>query len=206
MSQPLGDTTHDMFWQQLLRWLVSDTPERIVASVPSQMLFDDGHVRLSADVRDKDYVPAADARVQAHVVGPNGISAMVEMNPVPDTPGTFQADWTAEKPGSYVAEVTAVRGEEEIGRDVVTFQRMDGVAENFHTGQNRELLERLASQTGGRYWRPDELSKLSSEIPFSEAGITVRETKELWNMPVLFLVILLLRFSEWLLRRKWGVV
>jgi uncharacterized membrane protein len=206
MSQPLGDTTHDMFWQQLLRWLVSDTPERIVASVPSQMLFDDGHIRFSAAVRDKDYLPAADARIQAHVVGPNGISAMIEMNPVPDAPGTFQADWTAEKPGSYVAEVTAVRGEEEIGRDVVTFQRMDGVAENFHTGQNRELLERLASQTGGRYWRPDELSKLSSEIPFSEAGITVRETKQLWNMPILFLVILLLRFSEWLLRRKWGVV
>jgi hypothetical protein len=128
------------------------------------------------------------------------------MSPVPDTPGAFQADWTAEKPGSYVAEVTAMRGEEELGRDVVTFQRMDGVAESFHTGQNRELLERLASQTGGRYWRPQDLSKLSGEIPFSEAGITVRETKELWNMPVIFLVILLLRFSEWLLRRKWGIV
>jgi uncharacterized membrane protein len=206
MSQPLGDTTHDMFWQQLLRWLVSDTPDRIVASVPNQLLFDDGHIRLSADVRDKEYVPAADARVQAHVIGPSGISATVEMNPVPDTPGVFQADWTAEKPGSYVAEVIAARGEEQIGRDVVTFQRTDGVAENFRTGQNRELLERLASQTGGRYWRPDELSKLSSEIPYSEAGITVRETKELWNMPVIFLVILLLRFSEWLLRRKWGIV
>jgi uncharacterized membrane protein len=206
MSQPLGDTTHDVFWQQLLRWLVTDTPEQVVASVLNQMLLDDGHVRISADVRDKEYVPAADARVQAHVIGPNGISATVEMNPAPDNPGVFQADWTAEKPGAYVAEITAARGEEETGRDVVTFQRTDGVAENFHTGQNRELLERLASQTGGRYWRPDELSKLSSEIPYSEAGITVRETKELWNMPVIFLVILLLRFSEWLLRRKWGVV
>ncbi len=26
MSSPLGDTAHDLFWQQLLRWLVSDTP------------------------------------------------------------------------------------------------------------------------------------------------------------------------------------
>ena len=206
MSQPLGDTTHDMFWQQLLRWLVADSPGQLVASVPDPMLFDDGHIHLSAEARGKDYVPAADAKVEAHVIGPSGITATVEMSPVPDTPGAFQADWTAEKPGSYVAEVTAMRGEEELGRDVVTFQRMDGVAESFHTGQNRELLERLASQTGGRYWRPQDLSKLSSEIPFSEAGITVRETKELWNMPVIFLVILLLRFSEWLLRRKWGIV
>ena len=89
---------------------------------------------------------------------------------------------------------------------MLTFQRMDGVAENFHTEQNRDLLEKLSSQTGGTYWRPQELSKLPSEIPVSEAGITVRETKELWDMPIIFLLILLLRGSEWLLRRKWGVV
>ncbi len=206
MSQPLGDTTHDMFWQQLLRWLVSDTPGRVVASVPSQMLFDDGHVQLSADVRDEDYVPAPDAKVEAHVIGPGGISDMVDMTPVPDKPGSFQADWTAEKPGSYVAEVIGHKGDEELGRDVVSFQRMDGVAENFHAEQNRDLLERLSAQTGGRYWRPEELPKLAAQIPYSEAGITIRETKDLWNLPAVFLVIILLRSAEWLLRRRWGIV
>ncbi len=38
MSLPLGDTTHDMFWRQLLRWLVADTPDRVVASVPNQII------------------------------------------------------------------------------------------------------------------------------------------------------------------------
>lgn len=206
MSLPLGDPSHTMFWQQLLRWLVTDTPSQLVASVPSQMLFDDGQVKLSADVRDKNYLPAPDASVEAHILGPGGISAMVEMTPVPDAPGTFQAEWTAEKPGSYLTEVTAQRGGEQIGRDVLTFQRMDGVAENFHTEQNRDLLEKLASQTGGRYWKPQELSKLPSEIAYSEAGITVRETKPLWDMPAIFLLILILLFAEWLLRRKWGIV
>ena len=128
------------------------------------------------------------------------------MTPDPNTPGTFHADWSADQPGSYLTEVTASRANEEVGRDVLTFSRMDGVAENFHTEQNRELLEKLSSQTGGRYWKPQELSKLPGEISYSEAGITVRDTKELWNMPVVFLLILLLRSSEWLLRRKWGVV
>ena len=128
------------------------------------------------------------------------------MTPVPDAPGTFQAEWTAEKPGSYLTEVVAQRGGQELGRDVLTFQRMDGVAENFHTEQNRDLLEKLASETGGRYWKPQDLSKLPSEIAYSEAGITVRETKELWNMPAIFLLILALPSAEWLLRRKWGIV
>ena len=37
-------------------------------------------------------------------------------------------------------------------------------------------------------------------------GITVRETKDLWDMPIVFFLALLLPLTEWLLRRKWGVV
>jgi uncharacterized membrane protein len=212
MSSPLGDTAHDLFWQQLLRWLVSDTPGRVAASVPAQMLFDSGAVTITADVRDQNYNPAPDAKVEAHILGPSGVSALVEMAPVPDSPGQFQAAWSAPKTGAYLTEVTAQRTDretgkvKELGRDVLTFQRMDGVAENFHTEQNRELLERLASQTGGQYWKPADLGKLAGSIPFSEAGVTVRETKDLWNLPLVFLVLVLLRFSEWWLRRKWGIV
>ena len=206
MHMPVGDPSHTLFWQQLLRWLVTDSPGHVVASVPRQVLLDDGRVALSTEVRGLDFQPVSDARVEAHLIGPSGTSASVEMTPVPDTPGSFQAEWTAEKVGSYLTEVIAQRGNQQIGRDVLTFQRLDGVAENFHTEQNRDLLVRLASQTGGRYWRPQELSSLVDEISFSEAGVTTRETKELWNMPAVFLAILLLRFSEWLVRRKWGIV
>jgi hypothetical protein len=134
------------------------------------------------------------------------------MTPVPDSPGQFQAAWSAPKTGAYLTEVTAQRADpnsgtvKELGRDVLTFQRMDGVAENFHTEQNRDLLERLATQTGGQYWKPADLGKLAGAIPFSEAGVTMRETKDLWDLPLVFLVLLLLRFSEWWLRRKWGIV
>ena len=206
MSQPLEDQTHEEYWQQLLRWLVTDTPGRVVGSVPTQMLLDDGHVQFSADVRDKNYLPAADAHVEAHVLGPGGLAAQVEMTPDPQTPGIFHADWTADQTGSYLTEVIATRDKDELGRDVLNFARMDGVAENFHTEQNRDLLEKLSAETGGRYWTPQDVSKLPGEISYSEAGITVRDTKELWNMPIVFLLLLLLPSTEWLLRRRWGVV
>jgi len=212
MSSPLGDTAHDLFWQQLLRWVVSDSPGHVSASVPAQMLLDNGAVTLTADVRDPQYNPAPDAKVEAHILGPSGVSALVEMTPVPNSPGQFQATWSAPKTGAYLTEVTAQRVDratgkfKELGRDVLTFQRMDGVAENFHTEQNRDLLEHLATQTGGRYWKPADLGKLAGAIPFSEAGVTMRETKDLWDLPLVFLILLLLRFSEWWLRRTWGIV
>jgi uncharacterized membrane protein len=210
MSLPLGDQTHDDFWRQLLRWLVTDTPGRVITSVPNQMLFDDGRVQLTADIRDKDYNPVVDARVEAHMTGPQGTQAVVQLAPDPNNRGIFHADWNAEKPGVYTADITASRtgsqGNQDLGHDSLTFQRVDGVAENFHTEQNRSLLEHLSAETGGRYWRPQDLPKLASDVPYSEAGITIREAKDLWNMPVVFLLILVLRASEWLLRRQWGIV
>jgi hypothetical protein len=93
-----------------------------------------------------------------------------------------------------------------LGRSVITFQREDGVAESFHTGQDRRLLRQLASETGGRYWTASDLKSLPRDISYSEAGISVRSTKELWNMPIVFLLLIGLPCSEWLLRRKWGVI
>ena len=58
---------------------------------------------------------------------------------------------------------------------------------------DRELLEKLSQQTGGRYWKPSELSHLPGDISYSEAGISIRETRDLWDAPVFFLAALLIR-------------
>jgi uncharacterized membrane protein len=226
MSSEVGDPVHDLFWQQLLRWLAEDSPGQVVATMPEQTLMDEGHVKMTAVVRDKEFTPAADAHVSAHLIGPDGVSAVVDFTPVPNTPGSYEMEWTAEKAGSYVAEVTAEGGSvaahsshdpamngaqtsvggAELGKDVVAFRREDGVAESFHTEQNVDLLKKLSEETGGRYWTQDELERLPKEISYSEAGISVRDTKELWDMPAVFCLLLGLMAADWLLRRKWGVV
>jgi len=200
------DKTHPVFWQQIFRYLVTDAPAPVSASTPRQVLSDTARVPLRVEVRDRQFKPVANARVQARFSSPDGSGATLELASKPLEEGVYEGEWTAENPGTYVAEIIAGREQEELGRDLLSFRREDGVAESFHTSQNRELLSKLSDETGGRYYTPDQASKLSGEISYSEAGITTRETRDLWNMPAVFLLALGIRACEWLLRRKWGVV
>jgi uncharacterized membrane protein len=200
------DRSHPMFWQQMMRWLAAEAPGPVMISTSRQVVADETAVPLRVEVRGKDFKPRSDVQVQARVMGPDGPAGTVELTPQPLESGVYTTVWNAEKPGAYVVEVMAHRGQEEIGGDVLQFRREDGVAENFRMSQNRELLEKLADETGGRYFKASEAGKLASEIAYSEAGITTRETRDLWDMPAVFLLAFMLRASEWLLRRKWGVV
>jgi uncharacterized membrane protein len=205
MQQPVSDRTHEIFWQQLLRW-VADSPGHVMSSTPRPVLADEKQVELRAEVRDNKYLPVSDARVHAEITGPAGLAESVELNPDPLTAGAYTAAWTAQTPGGYAANIVATRSSEELGHDAVMFRREDGVAENFHAEQNRELLQKLSSETGGNYYKPENASRLGDEISLSDAGITVREVRDLWNMPAVFLLLLGLMAGEWFLRRKWGVV
>jgi len=200
------DTTHPTFWQQLLRSLVANTPGPLTLSSDRVIYSDDDRVRLRAEVRTKTYEPASNASLAATLTDEAGRLTKFEMHPSPDREGIYEAEIAAARPGSYQVEVTAHRTDEQLGRDTLVFHREDGIAENFHPQQNRELLEKIASETGGRYWRLEDIAKLPAEISFSEAGITTRETMDLWDMPAVFILLLLVLSTEWLLRRKWGAV
>lgn len=206
MAQDARDQSHETFWQQLLRWLAGSVEERVTLLTTRQIFSGEEPAVIRAEVRDRNYLPASSAVVSVHLLGPGGSSDTVELAPMPGEAGAYEARWRPPRPGAYLAEAVARDGLEELGRDTVTFRREDGMQEFFRTEQNRELLERLAQQTGGRYYRPSETGDLAKEIELSEAGITVRETRPVWNAPAAFLLLAGLKAAEWLVRRRWGAV
>ena len=179
---------------------------QLALSSDRSLYADEKRVKLRAEVRNAEFMPAGNATVTVTISSESGDPTTVEMHPSADEAGVFEADLTAGQTGTYRAEVRAHMGDESLGSDVVHFRREDGLAEDFHPEQNRELLETLAEQTGGSYWTLDNVDALPKEIRFSEAGITARETLGLWDMPVFFLLLLAMRGGEWLLRWRWGVV
>src|SRR5436309_91870 len=135
------------------------------AAVPRRPSLADGTaVPWLMDVQAQRFHPIANATVEAHVVAPGGTADNVSLAPMPLEQGVYTTGWSAARPGSYMAEVVVRQGQQEAGRDVLVFRREEGVAENFRTTQNRELLEKLAEQTGGHYYTANRTSRLVEDI------------------------------------------
>lgn len=206
MQYDHADLTHETFWQQMIRWLAGETPGRVQLTLSRPLLRDAGDIEFRAEVRDDNYQLASDATANAEVTLPDGSSQLVRLSADPRTPGSYTGRWTAPAEGSYLAKASAVRGDKISGEDILAFRRENGVAESFRTYQNRDLLERLATATGGRYYPLRDFSRLTEEVTYSDAGISMREARDLWDMPAIFFAAILLRGAEWLLRRRWGVI
>jgi hypothetical protein len=98
------------------------------------------------------------------------------------------------------------RRNEELVSSVTTATRFEQGQEAFNIRQNRALLERVSAVTGGDYWTPDQWDELGEAISYSTAGITEQQISWLWDAPFFFLLLLVLKTMEWLLRRRWQVI
>ena len=205
MQLPSEDQRHETFWRQMLRAMAASAPHPIVLSAERLFYGDETEITLRAEVKDKEYLPVADAAVTVSVTAAaGGAAGIVEMQAIPGEPGMYAATIQADQTGMYRFEAEARLGEELLGSAPLAVRRADGIAEHFQIQQNRPLLENLANVTGGRYFALDDLNALPETIQFSDAGILETEILDLWNMPIVFLLLLLLKAGEWLLRLFWG--
>jgi hypothetical protein len=204
MSLDHEDMKHETFWRQLLQGMTASVPEPVTLTSERVYYGDQASVTLRADVRDNEYQPASTATVDLAIDSPGAERRTVPMQAVPGVPGRYELTVDAESAGMYRFEADASLDGESLGRSRVAVRREDGISEHFKVQQNRALLERLAAATGGQYFALADANDIPEAVQFSDAGIIERRLLELWNMPVLFLLLVFLKAGEWVLRLTWG--
>ena len=205
MQLPSEDMRHETFWRQILHALASSAPHAVVVSAEQLFYGDENEVRLRAEVRDREFVPVANADVTLSVISAgSGAPDVLTMLPLPGEPGQYEVMIQATETGMYRFEAEASLGDDVLGSARFAVRRASGIAEHFQIQQNRFLLENLASLTGGQYFALDDLEALPEVIRFSDAGIIETEILDLWNMPIFFMLLILFKAGEWVLRLYWG--
>jgi hypothetical protein len=67
------------------------------------------------------------------------------------------------------------------------------------------LLQRVAEETGGRFFNSADAASLPEAINYSGRGVTVVEERDLWDMPILLMLLLAILGAEWGYRRTRGL-
>jgi hypothetical protein len=101
--------------------------------------------------------------------------------------------------------VAAGRDGGRLGSTILHLQVGPSDAEFFDAGRRTELLQRLARETGGRFHTPATLSDLPEDLRYTGAGVTLTEERDLWDMPIVFLLVVGLVATEWFYRRRRGL-
>ena len=60
-----------------------------------------------------------------------------------------------------------------------------GDAEFFDPTMHAAPLRRIAEETGGRFYTPDNVAGLAEDVRYAGRGVTAVEERELWNMPII---------------------
>jgi uncharacterized membrane protein len=203
-TMAVDDATHETFWRQMLRWLVSDVPERVTMTAPDHVAPGE-IVTLRAQVNNESFLAVNGAGVSANVLGPNGEPLSVPFEWMVDKDGEYRGSFTASEAGLYRVRVSARVGDSVItgGEDYVVAH--DIQQEMFGAAQRPALLERVARETGGRYYTPETAEALARDMMYTSSGTTVTEQLDLWDTPAMFIALLGLIAAEWLLRRKRGL-
>jgi uncharacterized membrane protein len=202
----LKDQTHHTFWQRLVRWVVDGVPDRVMASVTPDRVQRGEPVTITAEIADPEYKGINDGRITASVTSPSGRVESVPMEWTVEHDGEYRARFTPSEDGLYKVTVTGTAKDgRDVGRGGVNLRVAPSDAEYFDAAMRAPLLRRIAEETEGRFFRADESGRLVEAIAFSGKGITVVEEKELWDMPIILMLLLGLMGGEWMFRRSRGL-
>lgn len=202
---PVDDLTHETFWRQMLRWLVQGAGEPVRVNAPP-IAAAGQPVTIVAQVEDSGFVGINDATVVAEVTAPDGSVQEVPAAWSGAGDGEFGASFTPQRAGVHDVRVTASRNGRTLGAALAHVQSSAADAEFFDPQMRESTLRRVASETGGRVYSRASAATLPDDISVLGRGETLTELKDLWDMPIVFLLLIALATVEWLVRRRKGLV
>ena len=198
------DRSHELFWRQAARWLSEAAPDQVSIVAPDAPESGDS-VSIDVDARDQVFAPVADAAVEATLDAPGGERQPLMFRPVAARPGRFTAAFRPEHAGLYHVRVEARRGNAALGASD-RWIYVGGTGREFVDPRlNEGFLRRLARESGGRYVRASDASRLIAWLQEAAHQNAAPVQRDLWHRPWVMAALILLLSAEWALRRMWGL-
>ena len=205
MEMDHADMTYELFWKQVLRWLVSSSPDPVTVTSDKDTYLPGEAVNILAEVADKSFNRMNNARVLATLTDPEGNTETIPLDWSGSQDGAYQAQLNAGAEGVYTVEVQATQGEQDLGSYRAAFQVHDRPVEFSNASLNESGLQSIADQTSGRYYPLSDLARIVDDAQYADGESSFIEEKELWDVPILFMLLCASFGAEWFWRKRRGL-
>lgn len=194
------------FWRQLARWLVANGQKRLEVDARRENLSPGQPVRIVATLRDPEFLPEDNATVKIKVQRPDGTRVEVSAQASEEKSGVYGTTIASREPGAYRATVIAAADDgSEIARRETGWVSEPATDEFRRLAPNKELLQRIAKETGGEVIAADRLERFVRDLPNRRIPITEPLIEPIWHKWTVFLLAITCLVGEWGIRRWKGM-
>jgi hypothetical protein len=199
------DQRHARFWRQLARWLAGPAPDRVTLEIASDRVEPGREIPLGVRVFDEHYTAEEGARVQGLVSSPFGTVRELTFEPDLSEAGVYRALAVLREEGVHEVETWAEVNGERVGRSARSVLVRPSLREFHDATQKRTFLESLARAANGWYYEPGGADRIEENIRSRRTSTSIYRAEYLWDMPLLFVILLALLSAEWIYRRRKGL-
>ncbi len=207
----IGDLYHQKFWNQAARWIMEPSfpvEDKYVALDTGPLMYKPGEqARIRVRLRDAEGRLILNANAEAQIFRNGEKVASVALEADVNSGGVFRGQTAPLYEGDYEVKIR-VDGLPEDQMKARTFftVQADSGGEMAVLSANEELLRNVAANSGGRFFREEEIDQLAEQLKPLSKGQIEEFDMLLWQSYWWFVPIVLLLTLEWALRKRAGML
>lgn len=205
---------YDIFWSQLMEWLIPKEQDKqgvakleLVSERPTYTLGEQPEVRAVLELGATEGKPPATLPLSLRTPEGKVFEYKLKQGQFPAGGKMINGYVAAVEPnvaGMYTAQARWEYGKTKLEAET-RFAVSKPATEKTGRPIDRELLERVAQQTGGRFFKWEEREEWPKFVHAREQQIARVRLQELWNHPLLLLLLLAFLAADWVLRKRWNL-
>ncbi|MDP6998883.1 MAG: hypothetical protein QF569_22570 [Candidatus Poribacteria bacterium] len=190
------------FWTQTMRWLASRASTKPIHLTTDQVSYQvDEEVKLTIYAYDSNAMPLTNARIQIDVSPYQ--QPMFQLSATEIGDGIYGVTFIANTDGSYTIKAMA-----SVGSDQIKIRVESSTMEFEKPYLDQDLMMQLAESTGGVYRPLTEVNSIefADLIPDQRKPVFEVVAHQLWDHPLILILVVSLLGTEWFLRKRRGLV
>jgi len=199
-----NDEVIQKFLTRTVRWLATRVENKPVQLKTDRQIYRSGEeVVFTGQVYNKAFVPVDGADFKIRVKsGKDTLSFL--LNDIGN--GKYEGKFRIPAGGTYTYTGEAFLNDLKLGEAGGKFSAGEFQIEFLQTRMNEKLLRQISSMTSGKYYRPEDVSRLNKDLKVPSRELSSENEYTLWNIWLLLAVIVLLFAVEWSIRRRKGLL